>query len=283
MTKKGRSFTQTRLFWAIMLAVIIGMLAYGRWNNVRRLTFSASASGVQSADLDLELGAGIIDIHAGDGAALLDAEIVTTGAVEFTEDGGANANITLEYFEPTFLVRWLFGGGGAQLDWDIALSPDVPLSLRLRGGTGQITADLQDITLTALDIEGGVGDVSLSLPRTAERYPVDILANVGRLRVAVADDTTLSLNIEGEVGATEVTFGENVAADVTLNTGIGDVTLDVPDEAPVQVTAPGEVALPAWLEPTTEEAGVYQSAAYPDAARRLTITHAGGIGDFTVR
>lgn len=277
---KGRSFAQTRLFWGVMLAVILGLLAYGRWNNVRAFTFTVAPDGAQSATVNIELGEGIIDIHGGDD--LFTADIRTAGVVELTQDIDATADIELAYFEPSFLVRWLFGSGDSQLDWDITLSDTVPLALNLSGGVGQIEANLQDIRLTELNIAGGVGDFIVTLPRTPSRYPVDILTNAGQLQVNVIGGAALDLNIQGDVGSTDVTFGQAVDAAVTLDPGVGDVSVTVPDGAAVRVEGVegglGSINVPESF--TEVSGGAYENASYAAAAQRITITYEGGIGDF---
>ncbi len=274
------------VFWAVFIALILGILAWGRLTNVRTYDFVVTPrSGDAQVDVNVQLGEGIVDIAGGaDDDALFEAAIATTGLAELnTERTGDRVTVDLTYTRPSWLVNTLFGRSYAQRHWDIFLTETMPLALNVDGGIGGISLNLDDVQLTALNIDGGVGDLDIHLPAPPERYTVAIGGGLGDLAVSIPDGAALNFELDGSLGDGDIVLGEAVDADITLNTGAGDIDITVAAGAAVRVTVDagfGDVDLPARLQELG--GGVYESSGFAEAEAQVTIAYDGSLGDFRV-
>lgn len=100
-----------------------------------------------------------------------------------------------------------FFGPQVESRWDLGLSSQVPLSLRLSTGVGQATLDLQGLKLTDLQLDTGVGQTLLTLPGQG-RFNVDL---------------------RGGVGNTVVTVPRGLAVHIRASQGLGNVSVNLPD------------------------------------------------------
>jgi hypothetical protein len=88
-------------------------------------------------------------------------------------------------------------------NWDLSLTNQIPLMIDLRIGAGQLVADLAGMTLTGLDINQGVGDMSISLP-DGEDYSVSLNQAVGSIEVSIPESAGVRLEINRAVTALSV-------------------------------------------------------------------------------
>jgi len=90
--------------------------------------------------------------------------------------------------------------------WDLGLSRDVPLRLKLSTGVGRVTVDLAQLNVTDFELEGGVGQATVTLPRR------------GRLEARV----------EGGVGEVTILIPQGMAARIRVDGGLGGINLSGP-------------------------------------------------------
>jgi hypothetical protein len=93
--------------------------------------------------------------------------------------------------------------GDSKNKWDVNLSGDVPIDLRLDFGVGDGDLDMRGIDIRDLDIDMGVGELKLDL--------------TGELK---AD---LKVNIDGGIGSATIYLSEDVGVRVKVDAGIGSV------------------------------------------------------------
>ena len=161
-------------------------------------------SGIQSASIDLNIGISRVNInalnpnatdlmqgtfHHAEGSQIVKTYNVagSEGRLALSEQGTA----------------WTFWSG-ASSRWDIALNPQVPLTLRVNGGAGNANLDLSALNVTALTIDAGVGSLNITTPK--------------------AGATVMSVN--GGVGSTRITIPPGVAARIAVNGGLGGTHVD---------------------------------------------------------
>lgn len=130
--------------------------------------------------------------------------------------------------------------GGDHRKWDLKLTPNVPLDLSIDTGVGEQTLDLGQLTLKQLEINMGVGQTKLELP--SGTYSVSIDGGVGELEVTlprgvevrmVTDSGLTSMHVpsefdkgdHGEYTTANYTTTSGPKIDITLNAGIGKVTI----------------------------------------------------------
>ncbi len=99
-------------------------------------------------------------------------------------------------------VLWFSSGG---LEWQLGLTPDVPLKLDLRTGAGEALLDLTDLKVEELRIQTGASSASVRLP-----------ARAGLTRV----------NVSGGMTSLRLQVPEGVAARIRASAGLGSISVD---------------------------------------------------------
>lgn len=121
--------------------------------------------------------------------------------------------------------------------WQFRLNNDIPLQLTVESGASQLTLDLSELQLTYLKLEAGASSVTLTTPARVANALLDIEAGAASLNMRVP---------------------EGVAARIYLDQGVSACTIDR-QRFPLLHT------------------GVYQSADYDQAPRRVELHIEAGI------
>lgn len=124
--------------------------------------------------------------------------------------------------------------------WNLNLTDEIPLKLSIDTGAAMANLDLQGLKLIDLDIETGVGDLTVDLRGDWEKsFETNIETGIGQTTVYLPSDVGVKITIEKGIGSANVvgfiSQGDGVyvneafkKADVilTVNTemGIGDVS-----------------------------------------------------------
>jgi hypothetical protein len=99
-----------------------------------------------------------------------------------------------------------FFGPRTQLDWDVALNPEIPTALTLNVGANKSMLDLRDMNITDLKLETGASDTQITLPARG-RFHADFDLGAASLEVIVPD--SLSARIHATLGAVELKIDES--------------------------------------------------------------------------
>lgn len=250
---------------------------------VKHERFVAALDGAQTVTADLHLSVGRTVIKSIDTENLIEADLTYVGDIRFEVAGDAEKNVHLSQESgSSAFFRNVFGwvGSGQKLLWDIGLSKQVPLDLRIRGGVGKTELNLQELDVTALRFSSGTGEVNAILPAPDRNYEAKIDCGVGRVDVVVPHSADLRLDVNGGTGEFNVEIGENVDLHLNVSAGVGAVNIKLPQGAAVKLTGKrgiGSIRVP----DTMARAGagdVWQSVNYETAERRITIQYNGGIG-----
>jgi hypothetical protein len=245
--------------------------------NVQTVQYSEPLDDAKSAKLDLDFSVGDVNMQAlSDSNMLLDADLRYIGNVDFessTSNGEKLVTLTSHDDSRNFFdfLGFSFIGSSDEdsLHWEIGLNPTTPLDLNLKGGVGTNTLDLSGVQLSSLRYDGGVGGSTVSLPSGS--YDLDLNAGVGALNVKFMDDTAVDASIVG---------------------GVGKVTLDLPEAAPVRLEVEGTLGgidvpenfVEINSNQDVDESGVWESASYAEAgdSARIRIVFDGGVGGLSV-
>lgn len=96
-----------------------------------------------------------------------------------------------------------FLGGASQNRWDVVLSSQVPLVLRVNGGLGRANLDLGALNVTSLNVDAGVGNVDVAAPRTGNTS-MRVNGGVGTLSITIPDGVAARIRVDGGIGSTRV-------------------------------------------------------------------------------
>lgn len=137
---------------------------------------SVPREGATSLDLTLNGGAGDFTV-AGDAASLVDVTATGGAILVRTErrDGRAEIGIDPEH------EHFPFGGTGT--DIDVRVAGDVPLTLHVEAGAGDLRIDLRGLRVREAEVEAGAGDIVVVLPEPQGDVPVRV--NVGAAEVVI--------------------------------------------------------------------------------------------------
>ena len=189
----------------IILGVIFLTILGCSWNSgsgeTNRESTTFEREGVESASVNLRMGAGDLSIQGGSDS-LVDAAFIYDvpdwkPMVDYSISGD-QANLWIE--QPSDLN---LGLDDHQYQWDLQVNPDVQIDFDIKFGAGQGNLDFSQVSLTSFDMEVGVGDIDIDL--TGNRA-LDV-----------------SGNIRGGVGALTIHLPEEMGAKVNVHGGLGNV------------------------------------------------------------
>ena len=264
--------------------------------DVKLSNFSEPMGGATSARVRLDLAAGETTIDTLDPASdlLLEAQITHIGEIKFASSGETEKVVSLsqsadagEWFRHVFA----FIGTGQRLRWNVSLTPSIPVDLAVNGGVGRSVFNLSALKTQAITINGGAGEVILTLP-AAQTYRAAVNGGVGRSDIIVPADATVEMALRMGTGEINLDIGEGAAVTATINGGVGALNLRLPAGAAARIEGKagiGDMSVPAHFVRLSgggdflSQSGVWQTADYETAERRINIRYEGGIGALNVR
>ncbi len=86
--------------------------------------------------------------------------------------------------------------------WDLALTTHIPLNLTIEAGVGHSTLNLQDLQLSNLVINTGVGETNLSL--ATGTYKANVSTGVGATTIELPAGVATRIEIERGLGAVNI-------------------------------------------------------------------------------
>lgn len=225
-----------------------------------------------AADLGLSVGEASIGALDTDSVWLLDANLTYLGALSFGVAGDAqrqvflrqSTQLTVGWVNPT---HWV-----SRPRWDVRLSPDVPLELRVQGGVGDADVNLSRLKLQSLAIEGNIGPMNITMPADGAAFEGAIRGAAGPLALNVPGGARGTINIRGGVGGLALNIAADAAVQLNLHGGVGRVEMQ-PGFDKIEAAAP--------VLPNT---GLWETVGFHDASRRVVIHLADGmLGGIRVR
>jgi hypothetical protein len=259
---------------AVGLAVTTPSLGLGQVPQARTDILTEPIAAATSAQIDLDLSVGPTSISVlEDPNLLLRAEITHLGELDFDVRGEDQKYLSLGEHGLETGLNWLnFFDQDQELAWQIELTPHLPLGLYVHGGVGDADLELDALILTEFGLDGGVGDISVDLPPSADGLHVRLNGGVGSLSVSIQPDSEVEITIEGGVGDITVVLPEQMAARIEADTGVGQLRLPARF---MQVEGDQDQLI--------GQTGVWQTAGYEIADTRILIHFTGGVGDFIIR
>ncbi|HEX5725124.1 MAG TPA: LiaF domain-containing protein [Longimicrobiaceae bacterium] len=169
---------------------------------------------------------------------------------------------------------------------DVALSPEVPLTLDLAFGAGEADVELGGLSLQRVELSTGASDseIRFSAPNRIEADEVRVEAGAAHLEVmGLGNSRARRFAFEGGLGDATLDFSGawTRSAEVSVEMGMGSVTLRIPRSLGVRVEkdsflasfdAPGMV----------RRDGAWFTRNWDDARHRLTISIDAAIGSIDI-
>ncbi|MGD8604666.1 MAG: DUF5668 domain-containing protein [Anaerolineales bacterium] len=266
---------------------------FGRSNvEIVQEQFTADLGQAEAGSIDLNFSIGETHVFTlEDSPYLLAADLSHFGEIDFRVSEGDTTTVHLSQAE-TDLGPYL-NVNGRDVRWEIGLTPTIPLALELKGGVGESTINLEGTTLSAFEMEVGVGDVELTLPALPEDTQTQIQGGVGTVDLRLVDGGPVNLHIKGGVGKFNIYVEQDIYGRIVLDGGVGEFILDLPDGIAVRLEGQsdiGDIRVPSWLDLVSGSDsqglgtdGVWESENYEDAEQSLLIIFDGDIGNLIIR
>lgn len=231
----------------VIIALLPMLMGCGFWRPTVGPTQAETqipANGASSAHVELLIGAGELKLSALEprtGSNLAEATFTYNivswqPTVDYTVNQGVG-NLVIAQPQTTAVLPQ-----NIRYEWDVKLNPAIPLDLKLDMGAGKATLDLRGLTLNAVNIaagagelqmdlsgawaqsaaitiEGGVGKVTLRLPKTVG-VRVEATAGLGRVNAT-------GFSKEGDAYVNTAYANSAVVLTITVEAGVGEVNLEM--------------------------------------------------------
>lgn len=230
----------TQKKWAVypFLVLLFGFMACVEVGDMEVDNRTVELGGAERVILEVKMGAGELDIHGG-ARELMDATFA------YNVDKW-KPRIKYDVFGGKGILKIRQGRsrgvplGSTRNKWDISLSEDVPIGIKIDFGAGEGDLDLRELKLQSLDVDMGVGDLEVDLSGDRqEDLRVDVDGGVGSATFYLPEHVGVKVRVDkgiGSVHARDLQKDGNVytnkaygASDTTIkisiDAGIGSITL----------------------------------------------------------
>jgi hypothetical protein len=189
-------------FWplviiAIGIWLIIGFFMRGKSGEGEKV--SIPLQGAASANIKFNHAAGKLTVGGGALATELLHGTFCSGLNYKTDLENDRLNVKLQT-SSQFWSRW----PGESLDWTVQLNKDIPLNLKVDSGASATFMDLNDLKVTALDIDTGASSTEVTLPSAAGMTRVDIDTGASTMKIHVPEGVAARISVKSGISATNV-------------------------------------------------------------------------------
>ncbi len=216
-----------------------------------------TAQGLETAVIRIDFGFPAAELYAlNDSPNLIDGQVITIGNPIFdTNISGSKATVTVGESESNWFNPVNWGNFSTNEKWEIGLSPNVETDLTLDVSAGSVDLDLSELTLSALDIDGGAGSAEVWLP--GGDYDVKYDVGAGSTKMTLPGYGRQTIEIDGGAGSLTLYLPPNVEARVEADSGAGSFRLN--ENRFRQISG------------DEKDEGVWETAAYDDAPNQITL------------
>lgn len=191
----------------------------------RHTTYNVPLGGAESVHAEVSMPGGRFKLGGG-ATDLLEAEFIfgdDKWAPEVDYDvHGKRGNLIVRQSSEWWWMPW----AAARNRWDLRLNNFVPIHLSLNVGGGESDIDLSGLTLDAVDVRAGAGELRVNLTGHPSLTRLDVSLGVGRATIDLAGHWSKNLRatINAGVGETTVRLPSDVGVRVKLRRGLGSIS-----------------------------------------------------------
>ena len=158
-------------------------------------TLVVPLAGATEAAVRIRFGAGTLHAHPASPGDLVDGDfrggvmhrVVAPGRVELEQD-------------TRYGLPWLERSS----EWNVGLTAEVPLDLRIDAGANKSVLDLRDLRIRRLDLQTGASDMRVILPRAAGMTAVKAQHGAASLTLEVPGGVAARIRTTMALGSTQV-------------------------------------------------------------------------------
>lgn len=191
------------LFWPVAFLTAGAWVLLGVFlrKDVKTENVSIDLQGATSADVRIDHGAGELKLHSGANANEIAHGSFSGGLEQKSTRNGDRLKVHMK--PATDFLDFAFGGSHYQIDWDVALNANIPISLSLDLGANKSILDLHDLNITDLDLDTGASDTKLTLPSKG-RFRAKLDAGAASLEITIPEGLSARINVSVAVGEIQV-------------------------------------------------------------------------------
>jgi len=191
-----------QLFWPSILILLGSWFILGTFlrGSAKGEQISIDLGGANQASLILSHGAGRVVLGSGVSPGQFLSGTCAGGIKQVVRKSDDKLDVRLEvqpFVFPPFV-------GGRGLEWNIDLTHEIPLSLRLESGASQAELDLRDLLVTDLKVSTGASKTDVTLPANAGETNVKVKLGAASLDLVVPEGVAGRIRSESGVAAIEV-------------------------------------------------------------------------------
>lgn len=184
-----------------ILTLLLATFGWEKVGDLRTETQSVPSGPATAANVRVDMGVGDLTVRSGSTDLMTGTFVYNIDSwkpiVEYSTNA-SNANLTIR--QPSGVHPAL---GNIRYNWDLSFNKDVSLAMWINLGVGKSTLAVDDLSLTRLDVNCGVGDSTVDLSGVRPQ--------------------NLSVTIKGGVGKTTVSLPTDVGVRVVTNEALGNV------------------------------------------------------------
>ncbi len=131
---------------------------------------------------------------------LIEGDIVYQGELIFDVDSrGDLADVNLD---TRLINNWGFSPfqGSQRAEWEIGLSPEIPLDLHLDSSSGSCNFDLSELIIDDLLLDSGSGSIKLALPQD-QSFQFEMDSGSGSVQIDIPEDTGIRVKLDSGSGS----------------------------------------------------------------------------------
>ncbi|MCJ7701690.1 MAG: LiaF-related protein [Anaerolineales bacterium] len=190
------------IFWPLMLILLGGWVLMGyffRDHPVEGEVASIPLEEARKGALRIHHGAGRLVVGPGAEPMDLAAGIFGGGLRVRKHWEGDEVDVTLRVRDsgfPMIVFPW-FWGAHNNLNWDIQLSDEIPLDLKLNTGASDTRLDLTDLQIENLRVETGASLTEIHLPDQVAYTKVVVKAGAASIKIFVPEGVAARIRTSG--------------------------------------------------------------------------------------
>jgi len=113
---------------------------------------------------------------------------------------GSTVDLTIK---PQDSTRLFSVSGNRERDWSVLLSKDIEWQFDIRTGVSKADLDLSNLKVSQLDLEGGVGDITVRFGDKLNKVNADINAGISKLRLSIPGTVGVRLKVDKGISSSD--------------------------------------------------------------------------------
>jgi hypothetical protein len=190
------------IFWPLLL-ILFGLWVllgyFMRGSPVKAEESAVPLEGARQALIRLNHGAGRLVLGPGAGPMELVSGSFGGGLSTRTRQDGDNFELTMRIREggfPVIFFPW-FWGPHSYLDWNLRLTDEIPLDIRLNTGASDTRLDLTDLQVINLRVDTGASATDIKLPDGVAYTKVIVKAGAASVKLQVPENVAARIRVTG--------------------------------------------------------------------------------------